>query len=245
MKSILLLFAVALSGRICGQLSIQLTNIATSATLAPNTVITATTTANGTTTHSIDFKNTSASTKTIIVKRYDVLLFSNITSTAIAVFNNLPPQTKTLSLQLNAGQSASQIPGPSFLVSEFYEADAVGHSIVKYTFYNTSTLSDSIQLTLNYNPPSGISELNSSVSNVELSPNPVNEITTIKINSLKTLEGKLFIYNSLGSVLKRESFSLDKGENRLNLNFATFPSGIYFVDLKFDERSITKKIIVN
>ncbi len=238
--SLLLFFAAC---KLFSQTSIQLTNMVTSATLAPNTVITATTMAGGNTQHSIDIKNVSVSTKTIIIKRYDILLFANGTSTAFAASNCLSPYTFTYSFQLAAGQNASQ--NYNYLWAQLFEADAVGHSIVKYTFFNTSTLSDSSQITFNFNPPTSLYEQLSSFSSFELFPNPVNEKGTININSEITSEGKLFIYNALGTMMNERSILLTKGKNKLDFNAENLPSGIYFMSFKFGVSEITRKFMVN
>ncbi len=227
------------------QSSIELKNMATAATVAPNTFITAATFANGTTQHSIDIKNTSASTKTIIIKRYDILLFSTITSTAFAVFNNMAANAHTLSFQLTAGQSASQIAGTNYFVSEFFEADAVGHSIVKYTFFNTSMLSDSSQITLDFNPVTGLLKLASNFSSAELFPNPVNEKGNIIISSQISCAGKFIIYNLHGAIISEKLISIDRGKNKIEFSTESMYSGIYFASLQFGTVTIIKKFAVN
>ncbi len=242
---LIILLTLSISNRVYSQTSILLTNIATSNTLAPGTVIGTTTIPNGTIQHSIDVKNVSALTKTIVVKRYDVLLFANGTSVAEATFNQLSSLTSSISFSLASGQSQSQVfPEMDQTRLYFFEADAVGHSVVKYTYFNTLTVSDSAQITFNYNSPVGLLELTTNYSSIEIFPNPVNEKGIIKINSPTTCDGKLIIYNSLGAIINKKLILVTKGRNSIEFNAENLPSGICFISINFGTFIITKKIVV-
>ena len=249
MKKILLCLSVIASFTGYSQTSIQVSN--QGPVVAANGTIAAVTTASSNTKVYLDIKNTSNSTKSYNVKRYDVLLHTAGTSTANAYFCFAGScwGSSTYSaglLTLGAGQSASQSTTAfNMLITDLDEANTVGHSVVKYTFINASMQSDSVQVTIDYNgAPTGINEINNLISSFELSPNPVNETATIKINCVKAIDCKFCIYNALGALVNEKYISLSEGKNKLDFSAETLSSGIYFANLKFGNVSSTKKFIV-
>jgi len=249
MKKILLCLTAFLSLTGYSQLSIQVTDNGN--LVAPNGTVIAVTTASGNTKVYFDIKNTSNSTKSYNVKRFDVLLHTAGTSTADAYFcfggtcyGDVTMVSPT-PLTLNAGESASQVPGSfNMLTTDLDEANTVGLSYVKYTFINTSTASDSLQFTIAYNAPTGINQMSNLISSFDIFPNPVNENATIKINSAKAIDGKFCIYNALGAIVSERSVSLNEGKNKIDFSAEALSSGIYFANIKFGNSSSTKKFIV-
>jgi hypothetical protein len=251
MKRILLSLAfLAVTGGFA-QTSIQLTHYEGSVVVAANGTINAVTTAQGNTKVTLDVKNTSNSQKSYNAKRYDVQLNAAGGSTAVAYFcfagtcygDNVFVSPSPLTL--NGGQSASQLQGQyQMLVADLDEANAVGLSIVKYTFQNTSQASDSIQITIRYNAPQSIQSANSIVSAFDLSPNPVHDAAILKISSKTNAEGLLVIHNALGGIVHERSVQLTEGKNKVELNTEQFSSGIYFASLKFGHSAVTRKFVV-
>jgi hypothetical protein len=249
MKKLFLVLMSAVSASAFAQGSILLT--ANGNTLAPSSIIFTTTTVGVTTKVDVDIKNTSNSTKTYNVKRYDIQLNAAGGSTASAYFcfaGNCYISTTTMSpnaLTLGAGQSASQSSVAfTILTAELDDASTVGPNIVKYTFFNTGTPSDSVQFSIKYNYPNGISEAAGIVSSFELWPNPVNDAATIKVQSIRAAEGSLIVHNALGSVVYERQVSITEGKNKIDLNAENFATGIYFASLKFGSTSLTKKFVV-
>jgi Secretion system C-terminal sorting domain len=251
MKKLLLLISTVISSSVFSQSSILLTDNGTSMTLTPNATINAVTTANNNTKVTIDIKNTSGVSHSYSAKRYDIQLNAVGGTTASAYFcfagtcygDNVIVSPNPLTL--SSGQSASQVPGSyQMLVSDLDEASAVGVSIVKYTFINTVTNSDSVQITIKYNAPVGLNEASNNIASLDFSPNPVNDLATIKVNCVKASEAKMYVYNALGAVISEKNISLSEGKNKIDFNTETYSSGVYFVSLKSGASVLTKKFVV-
>jgi hypothetical protein len=249
MKKLLLCLTAITSFTAYSQLSMQVSTQGNN--VSPNGTVTAVTTASGNTKVIFDIKNTSNSNKSFNVKRYDVLLHTAGASTASAYFcfagscYGAQTMVSPASLSLSPGQSASQVPGSfNMLTTDLDEANTVGLSLVKYTFFNINQASDSLQVTVAYNQPTGVNEITNLISAFDLFPNPVNETATIRVTSFKALEGKFCIYNTLGAIVSEKSITLTEGKNKIDFNAETLPSGIYFANLKFGNSSTTKKFIV-
>jgi len=255
MKKIIILAFATFSLALFAQTSIQVTNI----TNTNSPVMVGINSDLYTSTHkyitsdiTFDIKNTSSTTsKTYVIKRYDILL--NITSqdTAKAHFcfggscfgaetYVSPPLTFT------PNQSASEMTGPNFVLdAELDEASSLGLSQVKYTIMNTVTHSDSLQFTIKYNQPDGVKETNKTISSIEIFPNPAKETTAIMINSPKTFDTNIMLYNSLGEVVSQKKLSITEGKNKIDLNLENFPSGVYFASIKTAGITLSKKLIIN
>lgn len=251
MKKILLSLASLAAFGSFAQSSIQLTHVEGSVAVPANGTINANTVPQGNTKVTLDVTNTSNSQKTYNAKRYDIMLNAAGGATAVAYFcfagtcygDNVFVSPNPLTL--NAGQSASQLQGQyQMLVADLDEANAVGLSIVKYTFQNVSQSSDSIQITIRYNGPSGLQDMSSVVSGFELSPNPVHDVATLKIGSRTNAEGRLMVYNALGGIVHERTVQLTEGKNRVELHTENLPSGIYFASLKMGNSATTRKFVV-
>jgi hypothetical protein len=146
---------------------------------------------------------------------------------------------------LNSNQSASQLAGQyNMLVADLDEGATVGVSVIKYTFKNVNNASDSVQVTVRYNSPTSIKELNRSLQTVQLSPNPAENMTSLKLNANDAFNGQLSLFNSLGTLVKNENVNIHKGENKLNVNVSELPQGIYFISLSSGEATVTKRLII-
>lgn len=252
MKKFLLTVLSIVSLTVVSQPSIQLTDYIAATPIAPNSTVNLNTTPNGNVNITIDVKNTSASTKFYKAKRYDILLNSAGSTTASAYFcfagNCYGASTFTSPsvLSLNSNQSASQSTvAYNMLVADLDEASSVGVSVVKYTFFNTTLASDSVQITLKYNAPVGLNEnTNASISSFEAYPNPASDFTSFKINSTRNSDAKLEVYNSLGGMVSTKNVQLSEGKNKIDYNVENLSPGIYFASVKLGNSTYTKKFIV-
>ena len=252
-KIILPFITLFVSNQILSQNTILLTNNGTAATLAPNEVIYMTTQASSNTKVTIDVKNVGNSTQSYIAKRYDVLLNTVNTSTAVAYFciagscYGPPTIVSPTPLTLNSMQSASELQGQyQMLVADLDEADAIGESHVKYTFQNTNNANDSVQISIKYNAvPAGIKNTKITESNLVISPNPTIDDLNIFLNSDQNIQTDLTIYNSLGQIVfsKKEQLNLEK--NNIRIDVATLSKGVYFVTLQTVNSSVTKRFVKN
>ncbi len=248
MKKTLLSFFTIAAITVYSQTTIRITNTGNSQTVAPNAFIDLGTMASNNTNIIFDVTNTGTSTNVYNAKRYDMVLNSGAAAYFCFAGNCYGPGTLVSpnSLTLAPGQSASQIAGPyQKLVADLDEGPATGVSRIKYTFINVANVNDSIQLILRYNDPSAsLKEINSSLNNFLISPNPANDFTSIKINSNNNYTGSLSIFNSIGSLVSEKNISVTKGDNKVAVNTSELNTGIYFVSLKAGEAIVTKKLII-
>lgn len=248
MKNILLNAFLLFGTAAFAQNTLLIKNAATNQSIAPNSIIEMTTTANANHQITFDVMNTSNSQRTYKAKRYDVTLNSGAAAYYCFAGTCYGPSTIVSpdQLVLNAGQSASQLAGNyNMLVADLDEGPNVGLSVIKYTFFNINTAADSVQVTVRYNgAPTSIRENNLFMQQVIMSPNPATHNTILKIKLTESTLAKICIYNALGAIVTEDSAEILKGENKINLSIAGLNSGIYFVSIVTDSGKITKRLIV-
>ncbi len=74
--------------------------------------------------------------------------------------------------------------------------------------------------------------------------NPFNNSTTIIFNSNNNTYGVLSIYNILGQMVYNKKIKVQNGINKIKVNLANNPSGIYFYKLDIGDLSKIKKMIL-
>ena len=80
--------------------------------------------------------------------------------------------------------------------------------------------------------------------NLKVFPNPVVDRVSLVITIDKIADAKVIIYDELGRKVGQEhNQKLYFGTNAIQLNIKDYKSGIYFVSLTIDNKSITKQII--
>ena len=124
--------------------------------------------------------------------------------------------------------------------------ETVGKSIIKYSIYNAFNKSDSIQITFSYNGAIvGIKENQKTLSSLSLFPNPANDNAVLKISSNKEQNTQMSIYTVMGSLVDKQSITLNTGENDIKLNVKNYPSGVYFVSINDGNTTVTKRLVVS
>lgn len=254
MKIIIINLALVFSLKVFSQNNVLINFINTTNTVAAGSTIYTTTTAENTREIILDIKNISNSTKSYLVKRYDIILNSVNSTTAVARFcfagncylagTFISPH----SLTLTPGQSASSIQGDNQVLScDLDEAAVIGYSYIKYSFINTINSSDSLQFSIKYNDPNApltIMETSKNLDAFNFYPNPVSDELTYKIKATKNDKSILNIYNGIGVITIKKEFYLTEGENIFQINTSELPVGIYFASLKINNSTFTKKLII-
>lgn len=201
----------------------------------------------------IDIENTSTVTAIkFIVKRYDI----QVGTGAIPNFcfaGSCYPTATTISpdtLVLNPSQKATDL-NPTIANSNL-DADLLqngenfGKSIIKYTILNALNNADSIQVVFSYNGAIvGIKENQKTLSSLSLFPNPANDNAVLKISSNKEQNTQMSIYTVMGSLVDKQSITLNTGENDIKLNVKNYPSGVYFVSINDGNATVTKRLVVS
>ena len=254
MKIIIINLALVFSLKVFSQNNILINFINTTNTVAAGSTIYTTTTAENTREIILDIKNISNSTKSYLVKRYDIILNSVNSTTAVARFcfagncylagTLISPN----SLTLNPGQYASSIQGDNQVLNcDLDEAAAIGYSYIKYSFINAINSSDSLQFSIKYNDPNApltIMETSKNLDAFNFFPNPVSDELTFKIKATKNDKSILNIYNGIGAITIKKEIYLTEGENIFQINTRELPVGIYFASLKINNSTFTKKLII-
>ncbi len=75
-------------------------------------------------------------------------------------------------------------------------------------------------------------------------PNPFNGSAEIVFSLNQTVQVEIGIYNIQGRMVEQYKGSFSAGDNRLQLNLTSQPSGIYFVNLQAGQASRTEKIVL-
>ncbi len=248
MKKLLLLPVLCLSLGAGAQGSIQLYNNDDATAISPNTAVMMSTSASSNIKYNIDVKNISNSTKKYLVKRYDLTLNSSALAYYCFAGNCYGPGTieSPDTLLLGAGQSASQNTlNPYFiLTADLDEGPAVGYSLIRYTFFDVNNVSDSVQVTLIYNSPVGVSETKKNLNSVALFPNPSEGNSTLLINTQTAFTGKVMVFNSLGDLISEQTASFSQGQNKLTLHLENASPGVYLVSVKSGNSGLTKRLVI-
>lgn len=250
MKKHLVIALAALSANLFSQTTIQLRHVQGNAVLAANQIIYATTKSFKTTAVDVDITNTGSSTSTYKVKRYDIILNPGADASFCFAGNCFASDTQVSpgGTTLAGGASASQSTADyQMLTADILEGENVGVSHVKYTVYNSANVADSVQIMIKYNvaAPVGIKEANKSLSSFEIFPNPAKETASILVNSAKSFDSQLIVYNSIGKVVYQKQVSIVEGKNKIDFNVEGLASGVYFTSIKTAEATVTKKLVIN
>ena len=91
----------------------------------------------------------------------------------------------------------------------------------------------------------GVEEFNENID-ISVFPNPVNkQFTTLSFNLEEKVNVNIALFNNLGQNVK-EVFngSLQKGNNNLKIKTSNLSKGLYFININIENKTITKKLIV-
>lgn len=84
------------------------------------------------------------------------------------------------------------------------------------------------------------------VINAGVSPNPTSGIANIALNLTQNTDVIVSLTNAMGQEVKAYTFNnVNAGENTLNLNISDYAGGVYFFNIKTNEGSVTKKVILS
>ncbi|MCW5520635.1 T9SS type A sorting domain-containing protein [Aureitalea sp. L0-47] len=79
---------------------------------------------------------------------------------------------------------------------------------------------------------------------VSIYPNPSSEFVTIELGSESIGYFKIGIFNSLGQLINEIYEPSYNGKEKVVLDVSHFDSGMYFIHIQLDDRSIVKKLLV-
>lgn len=120
-----------------------------------------------------------------------------------------------------------------------------GITKVKYVFYDANNINDQVTFFANYNATfsASINDINSKVTLSNAYPNPANMVVNFDYDMHGLKNGKVIIYDLLGSVVK--DIEIPKKFGSLKLNTSDLIEGIYFYSLRINNEAIkTRKLII-
>jgi len=81
----------------------------------------------------------------------------------------------------------------------------------------------------------------------EVSPNPVNNNSSVMVTlqSKETMNGMLQLYNINGQLVHHRPIQVAASTNSYSLDVQNLPTGLYVVQLAFEEGTVQKKLIIN
>jgi len=79
---------------------------------------------------------------------------------------------------------------------------------------------------------------------LSLNPNPTKDQVTVQVSSDRVMQAQLTMLSIEGQELSRQQVSLYENQNYINLNLESLPGGIYLIQLRNDDKVITKKLVV-
>jgi Secretion system C-terminal sorting domain len=74
-----------------------------------------------------------------------------------------------------------------------------------------------------------------------LYPNPTSSEVIVDMTSTQSGEANISIINSLGARIQEQVYAMEKGVQKLNLDCANLPEGLYFIQVKFADKSLITK----
>lgn len=78
--------------------------------------------------------------------------------------------------------------------------------------------------------------------NVNVYPNPVNDMATVNVDLSKASDIEVYVTNTMGQILFTQKGAGNVGSNNIAIDFSAYSSGLYFVNVKADNQVVTSKI---
>lgn len=97
---------------------------------------------------------------------------------------------------------------------------------------------------LSVSAPTGISEQTTNKVSVNVAPNPMAANTKVNFESTTSMKGKIEIVNVLGAVTFSETIQITNGNNSININTENITSGIYFLKITSENKTLSTVKVV-
>jgi hypothetical protein len=134
--------------------------------------------------------------------------------------------------------------GTPFVI-DLAENTTLGKYFVNYKIFDVSNPSDSISFEVRYNEFLSVQENNKVISSVgNVYPNPSTGLANFDVVLNQDSPVKIEVYNSIGSLVYKNSEQRLIGKNKLSVDCSNFNSGLYFVTLTSGDSKVTKRLTV-
>ncbi len=162
----------------------------------------------------------------------------------VKISGNIPgsqsPGSINLAINLRIYTSNIQCPGDPFvnaLIPGFYPGRKTD-TLTSLTYYS---------IMMNSAPcwPASLNEIGKPDFNLNaVMPNPAQSFTEVSIESPRSQDCQLLVLNILGETVFHQSLKLQAGINRQSINTASFPNGLYILNLNGDQGNLSYKFQV-
>ena len=171
-----------------------------------------------------------------------------------AIYHNLPLDFEEIEIKVSTDDTGNSIlhllAYEDGTIKEIFTDD--GDLIMNFTQPDLYTLSDLILVTANqrtsndstdfsiniFDPTVDINELED--NSINICPNPVNDFVTISLKPEKPIKFFVEITDLNGKIIKR----IYTDRQIISINTSTYSSGLYFIKIKTDKKTIVRKFIV-
>lgn len=85
--------------------------------------------------------------------------------------------------------------------------------------------------------------LNGLDAEVEVYPNPTNDIAFVKLSDKISGILSLKVFDAKGQLIDQQSFD-SRGNSEVEINFLHLPEGVYFIQIEMQDEIVTKRIVV-
>ncbi|MHB8259954.1 MAG: T9SS type A sorting domain-containing protein [Bacteroidia bacterium] len=189
--------------------------------------------------YTFNIKNVTSSSISIKVKKY-VISNSALDAISFCVGTNCYPPSTTLSAAVSIATNSV-----TTLLTDFTSVNTPNTAQVRYTVFNTNTLSDSISVTINYNVTlaAGIKQLGMMNDEVKIYPNPSNGLFNLSVSQFDNNKTtSIEIYNTIGECVHRQIIT----STNCQIDVADLAEGIYMYSVLVGGEAIkTNRIIIS
>ncbi len=139
------------------------------------------------------------------------------------------------------------IPGTSIessFVSDYYPNNGVGISTLDYIFFDMNNVNDQVTVRIYYDTQGTGLENPSGSNYLTVANSGQGGLIAISYNLKNVASGEICMIDMLGNVVKK--FPVRSNSGNIIISSSTFASGVYFVSLTGNGKSLAnKKIVVN
>ena len=245
-KLVLLSIAATLTFIVNAQSSFQVTELVGGAAANSNYVFYTDTSNHSSPTEWLEFKikNVSASSKLIKIRKN--ILLNGTNHDIYFCYNQtcFTPFTYYWFANIAAGGVLPNGSGTSYgLRTEFDANTTVGNSLVRYTVYDSTNVSDSFNITIAYNVAdiNSIRKITSNASVSNAAPNPASNVINFNYD-LGNTEATVKIYNALGTLVK--TTQLNAATKTTQIDVSSLEEGFYIYSVIANGKAISTKRLV-
>jgi hypothetical protein len=195
-------------------------------------------------------KNTSSSSVTIQAKKYVISnVGGNLTTFCIGslCYGATTTQSGNVTIAANSTIPPPHATSTFGLSTDFDAFVSSGTAKVMYTIFNTSNVSDSISVIINYNltAAAGIESVANNYYVSNISPNPASTNISLNYDLKNSMQpASVKIYNMLGTLVK--TVALDAYANNTKIDITALEDGLYFYSVVVGGNAVkTSRLIVS